>query len=204
MIGVLIVASYLVGSIPAAWLIARLVSGQDLRRMGSGNLGVMNTALSVSRWAGLLVFLAEAAKGVTAVALARRLGGGEVVLGLAVLATVVGTRWSIWLRGAGGRGNTAGMSALLIVSWLTLVSTLVVWLFLRLLTRRSFIATRITFVVWPLIFGLVMHSWQAIPLGALFSLLFVSTQRRETDDHLLIKRQWPSLTAFLTTPRRRK
>ena len=203
MLGVLIAASYFIGSIPVAWLIARLVTGQDLRRMGSGNVGVMNTALSVARWAGLLVFLAEAAKGVLAVTLARSVGDGEVAIGLAVLATVVGTRWSIWLRGAGGRGNTVAMTALLIISWLTLASALALWLLARLLTRRSFTATRITFLLWPFIFGLVTQSWWSVLFGATFSLVFLSTHRPETDDHLLVKARWPNLRAFLTTPRRK-
>ena len=204
MVAVLIAASYFIGSIPVAWLIAKLVTGQDLRRMGSGNVGVMNTALSVARWAGLLVFLGEVAKGVLAVTLARSVvADGELAVGLAVLATVVGTRWSIWLRGAGGRGNTVAMTALLIISWLTLASALALWLLARLLTRRSFTATRITFLLWPFIFGLVTQSWWSVLFGATFSLVFLSTHRPETDDHLLVKARWPNLRAFLTAPRRK-
>jgi len=203
MLGVLIAASYFIGSIPVAWLIAKLATGQDLRRMGSGNVGVMNTALSVARWAGLLVFLGEVAKGVLAVTLARSMGDGEGAIGLAVLATVVGTRWSVWLRGAGGRGNTVAMTALLIISWLTLASALALWLLARLLTRRSFMATRIAFLLWPFIFGLVTQSWWSVLFGATFSLVFLSTHRPETDDHLLVKVRWPNLRAFLTTPRRK-
>ncbi|MFQ5857808.1 MAG: glycerol-3-phosphate acyltransferase [Anaerolineae bacterium] len=203
MIAALIPASYLIGSIPVAWLIAKLVTGEDLRRMGSGNVGVMNTAVSVARWAGLLVFLAEAAKGVLAVVLARSVGTSEVAVGLAVLATVVGTRWPIWLRGAGGRGNTAAMAALLVISWLTLAGALAMWVLVRLFTRSSFTATRIAFLLWPFIFGLVTQSWWSVLLGATFSLAFLSTHRRETDDHLLMKERWPSLRAFLTAPRRK-
>jgi glycerol-3-phosphate acyltransferase PlsY len=115
MLAVLIAVSYLVGSIPVAWLITKFVTGQDLRRMGSGNVGVMNTGLSVARWAGLLVLMAEAAKGALAVTMARTLDGGAVTIGLADLATIIGTRWPVWLHGAGGRGNTAGLAALLLI-----------------------------------------------------------------------------------------
>ena len=116
MIALLIAVCYLTGSIPIAWLIARLVTGEDLPQMGSGNVGVMNTALSVTRWAGLLVFVVEAGKGAAAVALARAWAGTETAIALAVLAAVAGTRWSVWLGGAGGRGNTAGVTAGLIIS----------------------------------------------------------------------------------------
>lgn len=203
MLVALIAAGYLLGSVPVAWLIAKLVTSQDLRQLGSGNVGVMNVAVSVARWAGLLVFLAEGAKGVLAVALARALDGDELAIGLVVLATVVGTRWSIWLRGAGGRGNTAGMAALLILSWLTLVIGMATWLLARLLTRSSFVATRILLVLLPFILGLVTQSWWYVLFGMALSLLYMSTHRPQTDDHLLIKDRWPNLWAFLTGPRRK-
>ena len=203
MLTALIAAGYLLGSIPVAWLVAKVATGQDLRQLGSGNVGVMNVAVRVARWAGLLVFLAEAAKGVLAVASARALGGDEVAVGLVVLATVVGTRWPIWLRGAGGRGNTAGMAALLVLSWLSLVIGMAIWLLVRLLTRSSFVATRILLVLLPFILGLVTQSWWYVLFGMALSLLYLSTHRPETDDHLLIKERWPSLWAFLTGPRRK-
>ena len=52
---------------------------------------------------------------------------GEVAIGLAVLATVVGTRWSIWLRGGGGRGDTVALTALLVLSRPAMVSALALW-----------------------------------------------------------------------------
>ena len=111
-----LIGCYLIGSIPQAWLITKLVTGKDLRQMGSGNLGVTNTALSVARWAGLLVFLGELAKGMVAVLLMRAAGGSELMVALGLLAAVAGTRWSIWLGFAGGRGNTTGSGGLLLIS----------------------------------------------------------------------------------------
>lgn len=199
----LVLVSYLIGSIPVAWLVARAVTGEDLREMGSGNVGVMNTAVSVARWAGLLVFLTEAAKGALAVFLAHRwAGGGELAVGLAVLAAVVGTRWPVWLRGAGGRGNTTAMAALLIISWPTLVGTLALWLAARGITRSSFLATRVTFALWPVLFGVITRSMVLAVVGAAFSLVFLTTHRRGTDDHLLINERWSGLWDFLTAPRR--
>ncbi|MGD8820335.1 MAG: glycerol-3-phosphate acyltransferase [Anaerolineae bacterium] len=203
MLIVLVVLGYLLGSIPVAWIVARLVTGRDLRQMGSGNVGVMNTALSVARWAGLLVFLVEAGKGAGAVFLARALDGSEVAIALTVLATVAGTRWSIWLRGAGGRGNTAGITAVLFLSWPTVAGGLAIWCLARVITGRSFVATRIGFLTWPFLFGLLTQSWWNVLFGVALSLMYLSTQRPETDDHLLIKKRWPNLWGFLASPRRR-
>ena len=204
MITVLLVgASYLIGSIPLAWLIAKAVTGQDLREMGTGNVGVMNTGVSVARWAGLAVFLGEIGKGAMAVFMARTLSDHEASAYLAVLAAVTGTRRSIWLDGAGGRGNTSAMAGFVLISWRSVLITGLIWLATRLLTRSSFVAMRVTLAALPIVFGLVARSFWAFLFSAAFSLLFVTTHRPETDDHLAIKSGWSSLGAFLTSPRRK-
>jgi glycerol-3-phosphate acyltransferase PlsY len=204
MLLVSMLAGYLLGSIPVAWLVARAVTGQDLRRLGSGNVGVLNTAISVARWAGLLVFVAEAAKGVGAVFLARSLSNDPTALALTLLAAVAGTRWSIWLRGAGGRGNTASMAGVFVLSWPTVACGVALWCLAHLLTRRSFVATRILLLTWPFLFGLLTWSWWNGLAGAALSLMFLTTHRPETDDHLIIQERWSSLWGFLTGPRRFK
>jgi glycerol-3-phosphate acyltransferase PlsY len=202
MIILLILACYLLGSVPVAWLVTKLVTGGDLRLMGSGNVGVMNTAISVARWAGLLVFLGELSKGLLAVWLARALGGGEILLGAAVISTVVGTRWSIWLGGAGGRGNTAGAGAVVLIAWPAIPLGAALWALARVLTRSSFWATRICLVLAPFIFGLITQSWWFVAFGFILSAIYLSTQNPETDDHQIIKERWPNLWAFLTGPPR--
>jgi len=199
----LIVVSYLIGSIPVAWIVARLVTGQDLRQMGSGNVGVMNVGISVARWAGVLVFLAEAVKAILAIALARAWVGGDAATGLAVLATFAGTRWPIWLRGAGGRGNTVAATALFFISWEGALCIGALWLLIRLLTHSSFIATRVNLVAGPIVIGLLTRSWWYSLMGAVFSLLFLTAHQRETDDHLIIKKRWAGLRSFLTMPPRK-
>ena len=203
MMFVLMAVSYLIGSIPVAWIVAKLVTGQDLRQMGSGNVGVMNVGISVARWAGVLVFLAEISKAVLAITLARSWVGGDAAIGVAVLATYAGTRWPIWLGGAGGRGNTIAATALFIISWPAALGVGLLWLLLRLLTGSSFIATRVNLVAGPIVIGLLTRSWWFVLLGAVFCLLFTTAHQRKTDDHLIIKKRWAGLRSFLTMPRRK-
>jgi glycerol-3-phosphate acyltransferase PlsY len=203
MIAGLIVASYLIGSIPVAWLLTRLTTGQDLREMGSGNVGVMNTAISVSRWAGFIVLITEATKGIASVLLAYSLGGNDELAGLALLSAVTGTRWPIWLRGDGGRGNTTGVAGLLLISWIIVVIILITWIIARLFTHDSFLATRIGLLTWPLTFGVAMQSWWFVLLGIAFSAVYLQAQRRETDDHKLLKGRGKNLLAFFISPPRK-
>lgn len=204
MLIIVFAGAYLVGSIPVAWIVTRLLTGKDLREVGSGNVGVMNVGLSVSRWAGLIVFLSEVAKGMLAVVLTQILGFGELAVYIAVLGVVIGTRWPVWLGFHGGRGNSAAIGALLLLSWPTLVIGMLIWLLVRVITRSSFWATRITFYVWPFVFGLLVSSWMAFAFAFILVLIYRSTQRVSTDDHLLVKEHWPSLFHFIFSPPRDK
>ena len=149
MIIALVVIGYLLGSIPVVWLVTKLVTGQDLRQMGGGNVGVLNTALSVHRWTGALVFIAEIAKGALAVILAQTFDGSEPAIGLTALAAIAGTRWSVWLRFRGGRGNTAAVAALALISSLTVVAMIAIYLAERFLSHSNFIAMRVSSLLLP-------------------------------------------------------
>jgi len=200
----LAIGGYLLGSIPLAWLVTRLATGKDLRSLGSGNVGVMNVALNVTRWAGLIVFLGEAAKGLLAVLLACRVSDSPLAIGITVLATVIGTRWMVWLGFAGGRGNTAGLAAIALLSWQTLLTGIGIWVVVRLITRSSFWATRISLVSWPFLFGWLTQSWTGLLFGLALSGIYLTTHRTVSDDHTIIKERWPSLWAFLTGPKRQR
>jgi acyl phosphate:glycerol-3-phosphate acyltransferase len=200
----LALGGYLLGSVPVAWLIARWHLGLDIRTLGSGNVGVLNTALSVHRWAGLLVFSAEIAKGSLAVVMARVLVGDDVAVGVSAVAVFVGTRWPVWLRFHGGRGNTAAASSLMVISAPAVLSLAALWLVVRMVGYSNFVATRLLLAALPVVLGLFTASWWWAGVGGAYALLFLTTHRPETDDHLLLKQQYPGVAAFLTSPRRRR
>ncbi|HLC02457.1 MAG TPA: glycerol-3-phosphate acyltransferase [Anaerolineales bacterium] len=202
MAGVIIVSAYLIGSFPGAWLITKALTGKDLRRIGSGNVGVMNVAYSISRAAGLAVFMMEVAKGLLAIELARALGADVFGLGLAAMAVVIGTRWPVWLQGAGGRGNTAGAAALLATWWPALVIFLGLWVLARAFTNDHFVATRTALLTWPVVLGLLAPSVYLAAFGAAASGVYLTTHSRRTDDHSRIKREWGSFGLFITAPHR--
>lgn len=102
---------YAVGSIPFALLVGRLVSGVDLRRTGSGNLGAANALRTSGVAAAVCVLALDAAKGAAGVVWAGRLGGGESAQALAGVAAVVGHIYPVWLRFRGGKGVATAAGA---------------------------------------------------------------------------------------------
>ncbi len=103
MIAAVIVAAYLIGSIPFALILARRW-GADLRSVGSGNLGAANVMRASGVTAGVLVAALDMAKGAASVWLAARLTDGAELPAAAGFAAIVGHIYPVWLRFRGGKG----------------------------------------------------------------------------------------------------
>ena len=100
-----IIIGYLLGSIPTAYIITRLIKKQDIRRLGGGNVGSLNTIKSVGKLPGLLVGLIDIGKGAAAVVIAfYGLGVPPLFVMLAGFFSIVGHMWMIFLKFSGGRG----------------------------------------------------------------------------------------------------
>jgi glycerol-3-phosphate acyltransferase PlsY len=113
-IAAIVVAAYLIGSIPFALILARRW-GTDLRRIGSGNPGAANVMRASGVKAGVLVALLDMTKGAASVWLAARVGDGSELPAVAGLAAIVGHIYPIWLRFRGGKGvaTACGVFAIL-------------------------------------------------------------------------------------------
>jgi len=122
------VASYLLGSLPTSWIVVKLVKGQDLRKLGSGNLGATNLFRQLGwRWA-LPAALIDVAKGtVPVLVFGPRAGGGDLMaLALGVTA-VLGHVFSLFVNFKGGKGVATGAGVLLgLAPWAALVA-IVIW-----------------------------------------------------------------------------
>jgi glycerol-3-phosphate acyltransferase PlsY len=110
-----VLAAYCIGSVPFAWLLARCWGVNDLRYVGSGNVGAANVLRAWGIKAGVLVAALDVAKGAASVAVATRLGGGAVTADVAGMAAIVGHIYPVWLHFRGGKGvaTACGVFALL-------------------------------------------------------------------------------------------
>ena len=113
MLSLLVLAAYLLGSIPNGLLIARL-KGIDLQKVGSGNIGATNVFRCVGKGWGVAAFVLDAVKGFVPAFFFPRLmmESAPPWLGLACgIAAVAGHNWPVWLKFKGGKGvsTSAGM-----------------------------------------------------------------------------------------------
>ncbi len=178
-----IVSGYLFGSIPSAYIAARLVKGKDIRQMGGGNVGTLNTFKEIGRGAGIAVLLADVAKGAAAVVIARWLLDVPQQFVLAAgLAAIVGHNWSIFLKFTGGKGmaTTIGVLATLMPLygyWQGLLIFLGIIAIGLIITHNVALSTGIALLCLPFIAWLGMK-WGlfiifAIILGLVIGLKFL-------------------------------
>lgn len=109
----LALSSYLIGTIPSAYLVTRLLRARDIRHLGDRNAGAANVFRSVGRSAGVLVAVVDIAKGAVAVLLARWWLDSSAAAMLAGVLAVVGHNWPVYLQRRGGRGAATGAGVLL-------------------------------------------------------------------------------------------
>jgi acyl phosphate:glycerol-3-phosphate acyltransferase len=180
-----VAGGYLIGSIPIAYLVTRLITGRDIRRLGTGNVGVMNTVRQAGFPAGMLVFAGEGSKGVAAYGLGRYLGGGdERVLLLTCFAALIGVNWSVFLGFSGGRGTTYGAFVCAIIAWKAVLLGAGIWLAVYFAFRDSFLATRVNILLLPLVAFVVTRDLTFVAFALAASLVLLFRHRRETDDRL--------------------
>ncbi len=115
----LILATYLIGSIPWGVVLGRVIKGVDVRKYGSGGTGATN-ALRVLGWkVSLAVFFLDFLKGLLPVAVARWLDCPGWVIGAVAIVSVVGHCWSPFIGFRGGKGMaTGGGAAVALMPWL--------------------------------------------------------------------------------------
>ena len=121
---VLILAAYLLGSFPAAYLAAKVTRGIDIRQYGTGQVGGGNLWRMTSWKLGLPVGAFDVGKGMVMVWVAQLLGmsvAQQLVVGAAA---VIGHNWSVFLRFGGGRGVATAMGVILI---LPLINEMTPW-----------------------------------------------------------------------------
>src|SRR5215207_7744651 len=119
----LVLLGYVLGSVPTGLLVGRAF-GVDVRKVGSGNIGMANVLRAAGKWAAALTMIGDMLKGLIPVIIARNFTDNTWVLAVVALAAVIGLCWP-GLRGfSGGKGLATGAGTSIRLAPLVCVSLL--------------------------------------------------------------------------------
>ncbi len=142
----LFVMSYISGSVPYSYLIPKLLTGIDIRKIGSGNVGATNATRATNLYIGLLCVIGDIGKAIIPTLLALALFGWGYVPLLIGIAAVLGHDYSIFMRFKGGKGVAATLGVIFVYSFLTGSIFVVIWLVIVILSQYASLASLIAMV----------------------------------------------------------
>jgi glycerol-3-phosphate acyltransferase PlsY len=171
----LVIGAYLIGSIPFSFLVVKLFAGEDIRELGSRNVGATNVARTFGKLPGVIALILDMAKGYAAIAFARwivispdwPLGvGGNFSpvhsrafwIALAGLIAVLAHMFPVWLRFHGGKGVATAAGAFLAIDPLSFAAGAIVFLIVILSTRFVSLASMLSAASIPIFMRFLTHA----------------------------------------------
>jgi len=177
-------AAYLYGSVPYAYIAARVLRKKNLAVEGTGNIGVTNAFKVAGPSVGIITIAGEISKAILPI-LAARCFFTDVPQAayLLVFFSLVGTSFSVFLKGKGGKGTTAGLWSLLMLSpWSCLIMLATCAVFLNLAKWAPRIK-RAPLLLLPAVMYLVEGDVLFTLFGIMTAVLFFLNHYRRKDDY---------------------
>jgi glycerol-3-phosphate acyltransferase PlsY len=161
-----LMVGYLLGSIPFGLILTRAAGTQDLRSIGSGNIGATNVLRTGRKGLAAATLIGDALKGTVAVILAGYFGGPNAAMA-AALGAFLGHLFPVWLKFRGGKGVAVYIGILIGLFWPAAIVFCVIWLTTAIVTRYSSLAALVASVVTPIFLWWFGH----LALASLFAVL---------------------------------
>lgn len=165
---------YLLGSIPFGVILTRLVTGEDVRSIGSGNIGATNVLRTGRKDLAFATLILDAGKGAAAFLLAKALFDNDVAAAIAGGAAFLGHLYPVWLGFKGGKGVATFFGLLLAAAWPLGLLAGATWLLVAALLRTSSLAALIAAAAAP-IYALLPVEAMGLPVASPILLLAIFT-----------------------------
>ncbi|MFN7710647.1 MAG: glycerol-3-phosphate 1-O-acyltransferase PlsY [Holosporales bacterium] len=150
--------AYLMGSVPFGLLLTKFLGGQDIRTVGSGNIGATNVLRTGRKDLAILTLFLDAFKATAAILLTHSIAPQVEWLSLvAATAALLGHLYPIWLGFKGGKGVATIAGCLIALSWKTFLAVIGIWLVVAFITRYSSLAAIVAALTLPF-FGLLFEN----------------------------------------------
>jgi glycerol-3-phosphate acyltransferase PlsY len=179
-------AAYLIGGLPFGYWFVRFSLGQDIRTMGSGNIGATNVHRTAGKKAGIIVLLLDILKGFLALWLASLITHGSALgLALAAVAVMLGHCFPVFLGFKGGKAVACFIGAFLWVAPFALLATAIVFFAIVALTKYISLGSILGALAFPLMFWLIYRGPVEILAASIVAALLIVYRHKANVSRLL-------------------
>ncbi len=161
----IVVAAYLLGSIPTGYLLMRIFRKQDIRSLGSGNIGATNVIRSGAKGLGAATFLLDVLKGALAVLVGAKIASigfppipPHNAAALAALCAVLGHMFPVWLGLRGGKGVATAFGVFIVLVPYAALGSIVLFAIVFALSRYVSLASILGAAAFPF-FAWITAPW---------------------------------------------
>jgi glycerol-3-phosphate acyltransferase PlsY len=181
----LLLAAYLLGGVPFGYLLVRLKTGQDVRAMGSGNIGATNVLRTTGRAFGVLTLLLDIAKGWLAVwATGRFTANDPNWMAAAGVAVVLGHAFPVFLKFQGGKAVASFVGVALGLAPLALLAVVIIFVLVVARTRFISLGSILGAALFPLAVWLLYHPGWPVMLAVAFCGFFIVWRHKSNIERL--------------------
>src|SRR3989338_218978 len=180
-----ILLSYLIGSIPTAYIVTRMKRGIDIREYGSGNVGATNTSRVLGKGMGALVLLVDMMKGAFCVTvLPQFLYHSQFNMTLPVFKTILaifaicGHIWTIFLKFKGGKGVATACGIIIALFAPVAALSFLAWILVVVFTKYVSLGSLIMMAAVPLLMLAFKQPYPYFILGTLLFIIIAYTHRQ--------------------------
>ncbi len=188
---IFVIAAYLFGSFPTAYVIYRLRKGDDIRKYGSGNVGGTNVTRTLGVSYGVLTIIVDIIKGFIPILVLYLIYHSQdlILLSVVSIAVVLGHDFPVYIKFKGGKGIAASFGVIVGVSclpfmdnpaWLKILPFIVIlgtWAIVFAIFRMVSLASSSGAVVSPIVFYFTGYGWPIVIAAICWSVLTFITHR---------------------------
>ncbi|HJG08159.1 MAG TPA: glycerol-3-phosphate 1-O-acyltransferase PlsY [Megamonas hypermegale] len=170
---IVILCSYIIGSIPSGLILGKIFWNVDLREYGSKNIGATNAWRTLGKLPGFIVFVADLLKGMIGVYLGMLLVGTSTAMIIGGIVAIIGHSLSLFLKFKGGKGVATGLGVIIMLMPTVSAIVFIIWLVIVMISKYVSLASIIAAICVPIFAFILGMPFEFVAFGVVAALFVI-------------------------------
>lgn len=170
---IVILCSYIIGSIPSGLILGKAFWNVDLREHGSKNIGATNAWRTLGKLPGFIVFVADLLKGIIGVYLGMLLVGTSTAMIIGGIVAIIGHSLSLFLKFKGGKGVATGLGVIIMLMPTVSAIVFIIWLVIVMISKYVSLASIIAAICVPIFAFILGMPFEFVAFGVVAALFVI-------------------------------